>query len=147
MKSIEGSRKTSEILGPKALIDQIVEIQTEKVDLSQIKDNEEVTVGVIVPDGARLLQGEEIITVKVNVIKVVSKDLEIKFSLKGVAEGLTVTPIKPTINVKIKGFEDEIEAITVDNIKAEFNIESFKELGTFEGTPIIALVGLDSQYQ
>ena len=92
LKSIEGSRKTLEIVGAKALVDQVVELQTEKVDLSQVKDNGEVTVGIIVPEGATLLQGEEFITVKVNVIKVVSKDLEIKFSLKGITEGLTVTP-------------------------------------------------------
>ncbi|NKF07784.1 hypothetical protein J1C67_04540 [Clostridium gasigenes] len=144
LKSIEGSRKTLEIVGAKALVDQVVELQTEKVDLSQVKDNGEVTVGIIVPEGATLLQGEEFITVKVNVVKLVSKDLEIKFSLKGVAEGLTVTPSKPTIIVKVKAFEDEIEAITADKIKAELNVEKFKEEGTFEGTPIIDLVGLNS---
>ncbi|MBU3108602.1 CdaR family protein [Clostridium gasigenes] len=144
LKSIEGSRKTLEIVGAKALVDQVVELQTEKVDLSQVKDNGEVTVGIIVPEGATLLQGEEFITVKVNVVKIVSKDLEIKFSLKGVAEGLTVTPEKPTITVKVKAFEDEIEAITADKIKAELNVEKFKEEGTFQGTPIIDLVGLNS---
>ncbi|MBU3104810.1 CdaR family protein [Clostridium gasigenes] len=144
LKSIEGSLKTLEIVGAKALVDQVVELQTEKVDLSQVKDNGEVTVGIIVPEGATLLQGEEFITVKVNVVKLVSKDLEIKFSLKGVAEGLTVTPEKPTIIVKVKAFEDEIEAITADKIKAELNVEKFKEEGTFEGTPIIDLVGLNS---
>ncbi|MBB6623528.1 hypothetical protein H7E67_08810 [Clostridium gasigenes] len=144
LKSIEGSRKTLEIVGSKALVDQVVELQTEKVDLSQVKDNGEVTVGIIVPEGATLLQGEEFITVKVNVVKIVSKDLEIKFSLKGITEGLTVTPSKPTIIVKVKAFEDEIEAITADKIKAELNVEKFKEEGTFEGTPIIDLVGLNS---
>ena len=144
LKSIEGSRKTLEIVGAKALIDQVVELQTEKVDLSQVKDNGEVTVGIIVPEGATLLQGEEFITVKVNVVKIISKDLEIKFSLKGITEGLTVTPSKPTIIVKVKAFEDEIEAITADKIKAELNVERFKEEGTFEGTPIIDLVGLNS---
>lgn len=144
LKSIEGSLKTLEIVGAKALVDQVVELQTEKVDLSQVKDNGEVTVGIIVPEGATLLQGEEFITVKINVVKLVSKDLEIKFSLKGVAEGLTVTPEKPTIIVKVKAFEDEIEAITADKIKAELNVEKFKEEGTFEGTPIIDLVGLNS---
>ena len=83
LKSIEGSRKTIEIVGAKALVDQVVELQTEKVDLSQVKDNGEVTVGIIVPEGATLLQGEEFINVKVNVVKIISKDSEIKFSLKG----------------------------------------------------------------
>lgn len=144
LKSIEGSRKTSEIIGPKELLDQIVELQTESIDLSQIKDNEEINVGIIVPDGVNILQGEEFITVKVNVIKMISKELEIKFTVKGLAEGLKITHEKNTIKVKVTAFEDQIEAITTDNIKAELNVESFKEEGTFEETPIITLVGLDN---
>jgi len=144
LKSIEGSRKTSEIIGPKELLDQIVEIQTESIDLSQIKDNEEINVGIIVPNGVNILQGEEFITVKVNVIKMISKELEIKFIVKGLDESLKITHEKNTIKVKVTAFEDQIEAITTDNIKAELNVESLKEEGTFEETPIITLVGLDN---
>lgn len=144
LKSIEGSRKTSEIIGPKELLDQIVELQTESIDLSQIKDNEEINVGIIVPDGVNILQGEEFITVKVNVIKMISKELEIKFTVNGLDESLKITHEKNTIKVKVTAFEDQIEAITTDNIKAELNVESFKEEGTFEETPIITLVGLDN---
>lgn len=144
LKSIEGSRKTSEIIGPKELLDQIVELQTESIDLSQIKDNEEINVGIIVPDGVNILQGEEFTTVKVNVIKMISKELEIKFTVNGLAESLKITHEKNTIKVKVTAFEDQIEAITTDNIKAELNVEGFKEEGTFEETPTITLVGLDN---
>lgn len=144
LKSIEASRKTVEIIGPKEILDQIVEIKTEVVDLSKIKDNEEINIGFIVPDGVNILNGQEFVTVKVNVTKMISKDFEVDFKLQGIKDGLIITPVKNTVNVKVTAFEDQMNTVTVENIKAELNVESFKEEGTFEGTPIITLVGLDS---
>ena len=144
LKSIEASRKTVEIIGPKEILDQIVEIKTEVVDLSKIKDNEEINIGFIVPDGVNILNGQEFVTVKVNVTKMISKDFEVDFKLQGLKNGLIITPVKNTVNVKVTAFEDQMDTVTVENIKAELNVESFKEEGTFEGTPIITLVGLDS---
>lgn len=144
LKSIEASRKTVEIIGPKEILDQIVEIKTEVVDLSKIKDNEEINIGFIVPDGVNILNGQEFVTVKVNVTKMISKDFEVDFRLQGLKDGLIITPVKNTVNVKVTAFEDQMDTVTVENIKAELNVESFKEEGTFEGTPIITLVGLDS---
>lgn len=144
LKSIEGSLKTAEIVGPKELLDQVVELQTGVIDLAQIKDSQEITVGIVVPEGVSLIPGEEFITVKIDVIKLISKDIEITYTLKGLTEGLLITPTKTTVNVKITAFADQIESITAEKIKAELNVESFKEVGTFEGTPIVTLVGLDS---
>lgn len=144
LQSIEGSLKTAEIVGPKELLDQIVELQTEIIDLSQVKDDGEITVAVIPPNGVTLLPGDELITVKINVIKTISKEFEITFKLNGVTEGLIIEPVKPTVKVNVTAFEDEIESVTETNIKAELNVESLKEEGTFEVAPIITLVGLSS---
>lgn len=144
LKSIEGSIKNIEIVGPSELLDQIVEIQTEPIDLSQIRDTTEINVGIILPSGVQVLQGNEFLTVKVNVIKLVSKDLEITFALKGVTEGVQITPVKSTVTVKVTAFEDQIDTVIAEKIKAELNVESFKEDGTFEETAIITLVGLDA---
>lgn len=144
LKSIEGSRKTCEIIGLKSVLDQITELQTEPIDLSKITDNKEITVKIIVPESVISSQGDEYMTVKINVIKKVSKDFDITFTTKGAIEGVTSKPTKQTIGIRVTAFEDQIALITPDKIKVEFNLESFKETGTFEGTPIITLVGLDS---
>ncbi|MGL5087336.1 MAG: CdaR family protein [Clostridium sp.] len=144
LKSIEGSRKTYEIVGLKADLDQITELQTETIDLSKISDNEELTVKIIIPENVRGTQGEEFMTVKINVIKKITKDFNITFTTKGAIEGVISKPSKETIGIRVTAFEDQIDLITPDKIKVEFNLESFKETGTFEGTPIITLVGLDS---
>ncbi|MGL5353588.1 MAG: CdaR family protein [Clostridium sp.] len=144
LKSIEGSRKTCEIIGLKSALDQITELQTETIDLSKISDNQELTVKIIIPESVRGSQGDEYMTVKINVIKKITKDFNITFTTKGAIEGVTSKPTKETIGIKVTAFEDQMALITPEKIKVEFNLESFKETGTFEGTPIITLVGLDS---
>ena len=144
LESIESSLKSIEIVGSEEVLDKIDELQTTPVDLSQVTDDEEINVGVIVPDGVTILQEEEFTTVKINVNKMISKEIEVKYTLKGLSEGLTITPIKDTITVNVTAYEDKIDTITAENIKAELNVESFKEEGTFEAVPIITLVGLDS---
>lgn len=143
LQSIESSLKRIEIVGSKEVLDKIDEIQTTPVDLSQVKDDEEINVGIIVPDGVTILQAEEFTTIKINVIKMISKEFEVKYTLKGISEGLTIKPIKDTVTVKVTAYEDKINTIKAENIKAELNVESFKEEGTFEAVPIITLVGLD----
>ena len=145
LTSMEGSRKTSEVIGAKEVLDQITELKTETINLSQISNNTDITVKVIAPDGTRLVGGEEFVTVKISVIKAITIELEIPVILKGVTEGLVITPGKTTVKVKVTAFEDRIELVTIDKIKAELNLESFKQEGAFEGTPIITLVGLDSE--
>ena len=144
LKSIEPSRKTIEIIGAKEFLDNVVEIETEPIDLSTIKENTEISVRVIRPNGINTLYGEEFINVKVSITKMISKELEIKYTVKGLEEGWIFTPQKDTVTVKVTAYEDNIDTITVENIKADFNIESFKEEGLFEGTPVITLIGLDS---
>lgn len=144
LKSIEPLRKTIEIIGAKEFLDNVVEIETEPIDLSTIKENTEISVRVIRPNGINTLYGEEFINVKVNITKMISKELEIKYTVKGLEEGWIFTPQKDTVTVKVTAYEDKIDTITAENIKADFNIESFKEEGLFEGTPVITLIGLDS---
>lgn len=144
LNSIEPLLKTIEIVGAKEFLDNVVEIQTEPIDLSTINENKEISVRIITPNGINTLYGEEFINVKVSVIKMISKELEVKYTVKGLEEEWIFTPQKDTVTVKVTAYEDNIDTITAENIKAELNIESFKEEGAFEGTPVITLLGLDS---
>jgi YbbR domain-containing protein len=146
MKSIESSQKTVELLGPKEILDTIDEISTTPLDLKSITENKEVSLGVIVPDGVKVAQGEEYIIAKVNVIKLITKDFNIKYNISGAVQGVKITPTKDTIKVSISGYEDEMESVTSDNIKATLDVSSFKEDGTFEQTPKVTLQGLNSNF-
>lgn len=141
LKSIESTKQYIEILGPKEILDTIGELKTEPIDLSAINENKTVNLSINIPEGVTINDGREV-TVNVNVIKQVTKDFTIKYTISGENEGIKVTPSSETINVKIKAFEDEIEKITSDNIKANLDISKLKTEGTFEETPMVTLEGL-----
>lgn len=141
LKSIESNKQYVEILGPKEILDTIDELKTEPIDLSAINDNKTVNLKINIPDGVNISYGNEVI-VNINVIKKITKDFTIKYTITGENEGIKVTTSSETINVKIKAFEDEIEKITSDNIKANLNISNLKTEGTFEETPTVTLEGL-----
>ncbi|GAB6169023.1 YbbR-like domain-containing protein [Clostridium carnis] len=146
LKSIESTRRSVELLGPKETLDSINEVETLPVDLSQIKDSGELTVAIKVPNGVHLLAGEETTTVKLILVKTVTKEFDVKFTIHGVNQGLIVKPDKEIVKVKINGLEDEITNITADNIKVDLNLETYKDEGHFDITPVVTLTGLSQKF-
>ncbi|VYU17701.1 hypothetical protein [Clostridium tertium] len=146
LKSLESSRKTVEILGPKEILDTINEVTTTPIDLSSITNSQDVNLSINIPEGVKVAQGEEQLSVRVNLVGIISKDFSIKYSLSGANQGLKITPSKDVIKVTIKGFEDEISSVSADKIKASIDLSSYKEEGTFEVTPKVSLDGLNTNY-
>lgn len=146
LKSIESNKKFVEILGPKEILDTINEVNSTPLNLSSINESKDVSLGIVVPEGLKLSQGEDYITVKVNVIKFATKDFNIKYSITGGIEGVKVTPAKDTIKVTISGYENELGNVTADNIKASIDVSAFKEEGSFEQEPKVTLQGLDESF-
>lgn len=146
LKSIESNKKFVEILGPKEILDTISEVNSTPLNLSSINESKDVSLGIVIPEGLKLSQGEDYITLKVNVIKFATKDFNIKYSITGGIEGVKVTPAKDTIKVTISGYENELGNVTADNIKASIDVSAFKEDGSFEQEPKVTLQGLDESF-
>ena len=146
LKSIESNKKFVEILGPKEILDTISEVNSTPLDLSSVNESKDVSLGIVVPEGLRISQGEDYITVKVNVIRFATKDFNVKYSITGESEGVKITPTKDTIKVTISGYEDEIGNVTEENIKASIDVSSFKEDGSFEQEPKVTLQGLNENF-
>jgi len=146
LKSIESNKKFVEILGPKEILDTISEVNSTPLNLSSINESKDVSLGIVIPEGLKISQGEDYITVKVNVIKFATKDFNVKYSITGGIEGVKVTPAKDTIKVTISGYENELGNVTADNIKASIDVSAFKEDGSFEQEPKVTLQGLDESF-
>ena len=146
LKSIESNKTFVEILGPKEILDTISEVNSTPLNLSSINESKDVSLGIVIPEGLKLSQGEDYITVKVNVIKFATKDFNIKYSITGGIEGVKFTPAKDTIKVTISGYENELGNVTADNIKASIDVSAFKEDGSFEQEPKVTLQGLDESF-
>ena len=146
LKSIDSSRKSVEILGPKEILDTIDEISTTPIDLSSVTGNKDVNLSLVLPEGITVAQGEEYLTARVNVISMISKEFSIKMNISGEVQGIKALPNKESVNVTIKGYQDEMENVTEDNITASLDISSYKEEGTFEVTPNVTLKNLNGNF-
>lgn len=146
LRSLESSRNTVEILGPKEILDTIGEVKTTPIDLSSITSSKEFNLNIILPEGVMVAQGNDMLSVKVNLAGMITKDFSIKYSLSGANQGLKITPSKDLIKVTIKGYEDEISSVIADNLKASIDLSSYKEEGTFEVTPKVTFSGVNGDY-
>lgn len=146
LKSIDSSRKFVEILGPKEILDTIDEIKTTPIDLSTITGNKDINLNLVLPEGISVAQGEEVVIARVNVDSMITKDFSIKINISGATQGMKVLPNKENIKVTIKGYQDEIENVTDDNIIAELDISSYKEEGTFDAVPKVTLKDLNGSF-
>ena len=146
LKSIDSSRNSVELLGPKEILDTIDVVNTNSIDLSTITGNKDIDLSVILPEGVSVAQGEENLTARVNVISMVTKEFSIKFSITGANEGMKVLPSKENIKVTIKGYQDEIENVVEDNILATLDISNYKEEGIFDVEPKVTLKDLNSNF-
>lgn len=146
LRSLESSRNTVEILGPKEILDRIGEVKTTPIDLSSITSSQEVNLKIILPEGVMVAQGDDMLSVKVNLAGMITKDFSIKYSLSGANQGLKITPSKDLIKVTIKGYEDEISSVIADNLQASIDLSSYKEEGTFEVTPEVTFSGVNGDY-
>ena len=146
LKSIDSSRKTVEILGPKEILDTINEVSTNPIDLSTITGNKDINLNLILPEGINVAQGEELLTARVNVVSMVTKDFAIKLNITGATDGIKVIPNKENIKVTIKGYQDEIDNVTEDNILASLDISTYKSEGTFDAVPNVTLKNLNGSF-
>lgn len=146
LKSIDSSRKSVEILGPKEILDTIDEIKTTPIDLSTITGNKDINLNLVLPEGISVAQGEEVVIARVNVDSMITKDFSIKINISGATQGIKVLPNKENIKVTIKGYQDEIENVTADNIIAALDISSYKEEGTFDAVPKVTLKDLNGSF-
>ena len=59
LKSIESNKKFVEILGPKEILDTISEVNSTPLNLSSINESKDVSLGIVIPEGLKLSQGED----------------------------------------------------------------------------------------
>lgn len=142
LESIESSRKTVELIGPTEILDTINELSTTAIDLSSITGNQDVNLSIIIPDGVSVAQGEEMLTARVNVIYMTTKEFSVKLNITGITDGLNVLPNKENIKVTIKGFKDELANVTEENIINSLDVSTYKEEGTFDVEPKVTLKDL-----
>lgn len=122
--SIELEPKNFLIKGSKTKIDQITEIPTKKIDLSNIKSSTTITVEPDLPTDVYLVNEDNKFKAKIEINKKVEKTISIptsKIKVTGLNDSKEYAFNKDIFNIIIVGFEDEIEKITADNFDLTYD--------------------------
>lgn len=141
LKSLDLSNSTIELIGSNEVLDNINEVSTEMIDLSQYSIGDTITASIVVPNNVEIAPGDEKITINITGYKLTSKELDIEVNITGLEEGFDLEVANNTIKVKVTAYEDEIDSVTVDKITADLNIQGVSE-GQHKGKPVIKTIGI-----
>lgn len=141
LSSIQSTITQVGISGSKEILDNIHEIETEPVDLSNIQSYTEINVNLVIPDGVQIYQGQEVTKVEIAVDKVEDREITVGFTIINIPAGVKVVPNTQEINVKLNGYKVDIDTVTADKVKVELDVSKYNEEGSFSETPTVTLIG------
>lgn len=125
-----------ELIGDEKILENIKEVDTEAIDLSQITDSTEVNAILKIPPNVNLVLSKNQVNVKIVLAKIITKDYSVNVSIKSIDDGLTAQIEPQTVTATLKGMEDSFANIKTENLKAEVNLAGMKE-GEYLIAPII----------
>lgn len=144
LKSISSDTTEIGITGPKSILDSISQIETENIDISQIKDNTSIEAKLKIPDGILIHNGQNNINVNILVEKKKTKEFTINYSIIGQQEGVSIVPDKNNIAIEVIGFEDDINNLTEANFSAQLDVSQYTKEGEYTKAPTVSLVGVNN---
>ncbi len=143
--SINSDIKSIEIVGPQEVLNNISQVYTETIDLSNIKDTTTVEAKLIIPQGVNSNSGNKV-NVKITIDKVKSKEFTIKTKFIGVDETKVLTPIIDDVKVIVKAFEDELALLKEENLKAVLDISEVVDIGKYNKIPTVTIEGVEGNF-
>ena len=126
--SVEAENVT--VYAPSSQLEDIEQVETEPIDLSEITETTTLEVALLVPDNATSLS-RETIDVTVEVEEETETTLEnIDITIDNVTDGLNATFVSPEsgqIAVTFSGFPSDLEAMNVDQLDLVVNANNLDE--------------------
>ncbi|WBW98053.1 CdaR family protein [Oceanirhabdus sp. W0125-5] len=127
LKSISSNIQEIKISGNEKELELIEFIETEKIDLQSIKDNENISLKIVVPEGITVIDGTEYVEIKIEIEKIVDKDITRLITISNLDDQFNTQIQYRTINLKIRGIESVIKELDYDKIKCIVDLEGLKE--------------------
>ncbi|AUG57243.1 MAG TPA: hypothetical protein DCE02_00945 [Ruminiclostridium sp.] len=133
---IDGVHKVSPdkalITGPPDIIEWIDNVKTQEIDIENANQSVTKTVELNIPEGVRLIETPENVYVDVVIEKVAVREFTIKswdIAIENaVIDGSLIYEIPGTdINISIEGRKEELDRISVENLKPSIDVEGLKE--------------------
>lgn len=146
--STNPSKTSVQIVGDEKAIASVNSLKTESINLSNITSDTEKKVKIILPNGVNVSDGNNYITVKINVEKVgdneISKNLEVPVNYTGLNSNLEISNETKTVKITIQGNKSDINNLSSSNFTCNFDLSKFKNEGDFEEQANVKMTGSNS---
>ena len=122
-------------------IDKIENIETEPVYLSNITENKEITLNLIIPEGIKIESNDTFVILNYNVKDINTSENTNDEQITKTIEGVKISYIEEdttkydyeyptqTVDIQIKGTKADVEKITKDDIKVEASVKDLSTEG------------------
>lgn len=115
-----------EIFGDQDIIKDITSIETEPVDLSQVKATADLKLKLIIPEGVSISDGETSVEVSIEVEKNITRNLKISTEALNIPDSFKVKYDKSSM-ITVEGEESIINSINENTIKGAIDLSGIKE--------------------
>lgn len=143
--SIKLLQEYVEIAGPKEILDNINEVYTEKIDLSNITKSTTLEVSLILPEG---IEKASIYNVNVDIVinnkeenEEITKEFQIGLTTEGLSSEFNMELSANTVNIVLKGNKDKVDKINVEMITADIDLSVITAEGQYTETPVVNISG------
>ncbi len=127
LKSISSNIQEIKISGAEKDLELIEYIETENIDLQAIKDNENIMLKIVVPEGITLIDKTEYVQVKIEIEQIINKDITRLITVLNLHEQFEAKIQYSTINLRLRGTESSMKELDYNNIKCVVDLQGLKE--------------------
>lgn len=138
--SVSANEEEVEIYSQSDVLDDISEVTTEPLDLSEIEESGTVEVPLDLPENVQAPDTEDVeVSIEVEGTKVIE---DVSLEEEGLADGLEVSYTEPTFNVELAGDTSVINDLTAKDIRAILDLSGL-ETGNHKVPITIEVSGSD----
>ncbi|MBP1969991.1 YbbR domain-containing protein [Virgibacillus natechei] len=142
LSSISPEMDELEIFGTTDVLDEIEEISSEEIDLSEITESGTVDVSLSLPDGVASETGEINVELEVEELEAEETEAEeaeiegtrtmedVPIEPEGLEDGQEITfidPSSPEMDITIEGGEDVLSELTIENFSISIDVNDLEE--------------------
>ncbi|MGL4850303.1 MAG: CdaR family protein [Clostridium sp.] len=143
------SQKYVYIVGNKNALSGVNSLNLEPIDLSKIEEDTKKTVNISLPQGVKIANGNNSVTVSIDVNgttkpttptdTVIDKNFEIPVKYEGLNNELSLESSSNTVTITVNGPTSIINELSNSDFTATVDLSGYKEEGSFSITPKITV--------
>lgn len=138
------SPKTVVLSGEKEILDSVDEIVLDTIYLQDLQPSQSLVYDIPVPDGTSLPEDTTQATVTIVVTGVSERTVTVdQFTCTNIPDGYSATVTTDSLRVTLRGLSEELDALTVENIRVAADLSDVTQTGPNTVPAVIQISGYE----